>query len=301
MTRLISNSAASSASCASRDGFAGLVVERVQAPLFAGHVVVTPVFDCRWPCGLGCVGPRRRASRRAYGVRRRARTVTFTVSPGLRSSTRCRESSGCEIVLPSIATILSPLRRPALAAGPPGLTVPTTAPARRGRSPLRDAEIGAVDLAARPRAAARRRLTVSTGTAKPTPELASPPLVAICELTPITRPSASSSGPPELPGLIAASVCTAPEIVKPLGAWISRPSAETMPLGDGARRGRTGVPMAIAASPGRSAARRRRAQRLERRPGPCSGSIFSTARSVDGSLPTSLAGIGLPFVAEADA
>ena len=32
------------------------------------------------------------------------------------------------------------------------------------------------------------------------------PPVAICELMPITRPAASSSGPPELPGLIAASV-----------------------------------------------------------------------------------------------
>ena len=40
-------------------------------------------------------------------------------------------------------------------------------------------------------------------TAKPTPTL--PPhgsAVSICELTPITWPAASSSGPPELPGLI---------------------------------------------------------------------------------------------------
>ena len=36
-----------------------------------------------------------------------------------------------------------------------------------------------------------------------------PPTVAIAELTPMTEPSRSTSGPPELPGLIAASVCSA--------------------------------------------------------------------------------------------
>ena len=72
-------------------------------------------------------------------------------------------------------------------------------------------------------------LTVATGTAKPTPELEPLPDL-ICELTPITRPLPSSSGPPELPGLIAASVWIASAIGKPLGASIVRPSAETMPV-----------------------------------------------------------------------
>ncbi len=57
-----------------------------------------------------------------------------------------------------------------------------------------------------------------------------PPWLAICELTPTTRPLESSSGPPELPGLIAASVWMTSAIVAPSGAWMSRPSAETMPL-----------------------------------------------------------------------
>src|SRR6478672_2369109 len=35
------------------------------------------------------------------------------------------------------------------------------------------------------------------------------PVVAIAELTPTTWPARSTNGPPELPGLIAASVCTA--------------------------------------------------------------------------------------------
>ena len=48
---------------------------------------------------------------------------------------------------------------------------------------------------------------VLTGTAKPTPWLALvPELVAIWSLMPMTAPCASISGPPELPGLMAASV-----------------------------------------------------------------------------------------------
>ena len=50
------------------------------------------------------------------------------------------------------------------------------------------------------------------GVAKPTPAL-SPLLVWIWSLSPITWPLASSSGPPELPGLIAASVWIAAGIV----------------------------------------------------------------------------------------
>jgi hypothetical protein len=77
-------------------------------------------------------------------------------------------------------------------------------------------------------------LTVLAGMAKPIPTLPpSAPLalpVSIWELTPMTLPSASSSGPPELPGLSAASVWMAPEIVAPSGACRSRFSAETMPV-----------------------------------------------------------------------
>ena len=54
--------------------------------------------------------------------------------------------------------------------------------------------------------------TWSLGMAKPTPMLplwplrSDPGARAMAELTPITWPCMSSSGPPELPGLIAASV-----------------------------------------------------------------------------------------------
>ena len=69
-----------------------------------------------------------------------------------------------------------------------------------------------------------------TGTAKPMPTEPWPPPVAICELMPITRPWASSSGPPELPGLIDASVWITLLIEKPLGASIWRWSADTIPV-----------------------------------------------------------------------
>ncbi len=56
--------------------------------------------------------------------------------------------------------------------------------------------------------------TCSIGIAKPTPMLPPwswpiDPTEAIAEFTPTTWPCRSTSGPPELPGLIAASVCTA--------------------------------------------------------------------------------------------
>ena len=71
--------------------------------------------------------------------------------------------------------------------------------------------------------------TVSIGTANPMPTL--PPfLLAICELMPITRPSRSNSGPPELPWLMAASVWMAFWMVNPLGDSITRSSADTMPV-----------------------------------------------------------------------
>ena len=68
------------------------------------------------------------------------------------------------------------------------------------------------------------------GIAKPMPTEPLPPPVAIWELMPITRPFASISGPPELPGLMEASVWITFEIGKPLGALISRATAETMPV-----------------------------------------------------------------------
>ena len=48
-------------------------------------------------------------------------------------------------------------------------------------------------------------------------------------LMPTTSPAALSNGPPELPGLIAASVCSSPVRVGPWSGRIVRSRAETMP------------------------------------------------------------------------
>jgi hypothetical protein len=69
--------------------------------------------------------------------------------------------------------------------------------------------------------------TVFEATAKPTPELDPSPVevvlsVAIWSARPMTSPLPSSSGPPELPGLIGASVWIAPLIVERCGAGMLR-------------------------------------------------------------------------------
>ena len=93
------------------------------------------------------------------------------------------------------------------------------------------------------------RLAVLIGTAKPMPTLPLPlPPVSICELMPITWPCALSSGPPELPGLIGASVWMTLSIVKPLGAVIERCSAETTPVVS-VRSRPNGLPIASVGSP----------------------------------------------------
>ena len=74
-------------------------------------------------------------------------------------------------------------------------------------------------------------MTRSIGTAKPTPELWSAlPSVAIWSAMPMTWPSALSTGPPELPGFMAASVWSACATVKPFGALIVRSTPDTIPV-----------------------------------------------------------------------
>ena len=72
-------------------------------------------------------------------------------------------------------------------------------------------------------------MTVSEGIEKPTPSLP-PESLLICALTPTTWPCVFSSGPPELPWLIAASVWIESLMVKLVTPWIARWSALTMPL-----------------------------------------------------------------------
>ena len=128
------------------------------------------------------------------------------------------------------------------------------------------------------------------GTAKPIPTLppdASPLAVAICELIPMTRPLASSSGPPELPGLSAASVWITLSIAKPLGAVSRRWSAETTPVVS-VRSSPNGLPIATVGSPTRTEPESPRSSGVSSRSSP-STSTRSSARSVSASFPTSVA------------
>ena len=116
------------------------------------------------------------------------------------------------------------------------------------------------------------------------PWLALPP-VAIWELIPITLPVASMSGPPELPGLIGASVCSTSSISKLLGAWIVRWTAEMTPVVRVRSRPK-GLPIAMAGSPTCTPFDEPRVSGVSLRP---VGSTFSSARSVDSSLPSTFA------------
>ena len=187
------------------------------------------------------VGPRGTGAER----RRRASTgwpsrwtSTVTWSPGVWPATAAETSAGSATRRPSMLVITSSTCRPARWAGLPGCDRRCTrAPSRaRRRGAGRWTRPGRrARSSGRARSAGTTWRTVFDGTAKPMPTLPrEAPPVAICELTPITRPSSSSSGPPELPGLIGASVWMTESIEKPLGAWISRPSAGDDALGGGA-------------------------------------------------------------------
>src|SRR5205085_9303378 len=97
------------------------------------------------------------------------------------------------------------------------------------------------------------RTSVLEGVANPTPEFDPWPwefwlLVSIWSARPITWPEALSSGPPEFPGLIAASVWIAFGIVNWFGAEIVRPVADTIPAVSEFGR-LNGLPIATTLSP----------------------------------------------------
>jgi len=99
-------------------------------------------------------------------------------------------------------------------------------------------------------------------------------------LTPMTSPADDTRGPPELPGLSAASVWMTSSISRPVEARIERPSADTTP--DVTVHSKpSGLPMAMAIWPRRS--------RLESPSGATSVKLPSartSAMSVSGSRPS---------------
>jgi hypothetical protein len=102
---------------------------------------------------------------------------------------------------------------------------------------------------------------------------------------PITRPEASSSGPPELPGFSAASVWITFSIVNPLGAVRRRCSAETTPVVS-VRSSPNGLPIATVGSPTSTVSESPSWSGFNSSP---LGSTRSRARSVSGSLPSGIA------------
>ncbi len=122
-------------------------------------------------------------------------------------------------------------------------------------------------------------------------------------LTPTTRPSRSTSGPPELPGLIAASCCThlVNRPVRPRSKAISSTSSPpsdvktrsvllTMPSVTD-RDNAKGEPIAITVSPTTNPSESPKAATGNFSPGSSfEVSMRITARSVSGSSPTMVAG-----------
>jgi hypothetical protein len=124
------------------------------------------------------------------------------------------------------------------------------------------------------------KLAVLAATAKQMP--CAPMITAV--LMPTTSPREETSGPPELPGLSAASVWITSSMRRPLRERSERPSAETTPVVTVDSKP-SGLPMAITSWP--------RFSRLES-PSVAAGSVTASstrnsARSVSGSSPTSRA------------
>src|SRR3972149_5286092 len=80
-----------------------------------------------------------------------------------------------------------------------------------------------------------------------------PEALSMAVLMPIISPAELSSGPPELPGLMAASVWITLRMLRPVSEGRTRPSALTTPVVRG-RLKPYGLPMAIAISPPRPGA-----------------------------------------------
>src|SRR5262249_49753426 len=213
--------------------------------------------------------------------------VTVTLSPGLRALIAVRSWSGAEIFVPPSEVITSPAGSPAFAAGVPALTettralavlLPSSTPRYACCAWPFEISCDAIDL------------IVFDGIANPTPSLP-PESLSIWAFTPMTCAWSSSSGPPELPWLIAASVWIESSIAKLFGEVICRCSALTIPAVT-VSASPNGEPIATTLSPtwtlfGSPTVRGERTEE--------GASTLSTARSVDASVPTTCALYELPF------
>src|SRR5476649_1283939 len=112
-------------------------------------------------------------------------------------------------------------------------------------------------------------------------------------LMPTTSPAVETSGPPELPGLSAASVWITSSISRPEVARSERPSADTTPAVTVDSKP-SGLPIATTSWPRRSALESPSAAAGV----PAGRSVRSSARSVSGSSPSTRASRALPSAKE---
>mmetsp|Transcript_45013 Transcript_45013/g.113957 ORF Transcript_45013/g.113957 Transcript_45013/m.113957 type:complete len:228 (+) Transcript_45013:182-865(+) len=167
-----------------------------------------------------------------------------TVPPMDSSSTTTLKSAALLTGRPLTPTITSPGTmppserrmgcRPALAAALPASTLCTTAPfftrsACATRSGATSILSDACLTSPTSISCGTTRRTVSMGIAKPTPAEV-PELVKMAVLTPMTAPEESRSGPPLLPGLMAASVWMPPPMTVPSWLRMSRPRPLMAPV-----------------------------------------------------------------------
>src|SRR6266545_4346183 len=217
-------------------------------------------------------------------------TVSCSWSPVLLDCTALTRSSLVWMTRSPALVMTSPPARPAFSAGLPLATLLTVAPPLASAVVTFTPRYGWVTLVPLIRLCATA-LTRLPGIAKPTPMLPSLcPDVAIAVLMPITWALRSTSAPPELPGLIAASVWMAPAMSVVCGsAWLRwsppsemvRSSALTIPEVTEPSRP-SGLPIASTVSPTRSAALSPNFAAVS----PLIPLTLTTARSVRGSVPT---------------
>ena len=160
------------------------------------------------------------------------------MSPGARERTAATRALALPITRSSTLVTTTPLGSPAVAAAPP-LTTSTILAPWASTSLLTCTPSEACEALPVLISSSAIRLAWSTGIAKPRPMLppwasGSPPIVAIAEFTPTSSPAMFTSAPPELPGLIAASVwmasCTVFWLLASPLAATGRLSALTMPV-----------------------------------------------------------------------
>ena len=142
------------------------------------------------------------------------RKLTLSVSPGPVSSMTASQSRNVRSRRPRAFTSTSPATTPARPAGPPDATWVTRRPParfhpRRSSAPATSSPTQARRTFPKRRSSSATRRARSTGIANPIPT-DPPELVKIELFTPTSSPTAFASGPPELPGLIGASVCIMP-------------------------------------------------------------------------------------------